>query len=361
MKNNTDKEYLRIVKDILDNGKVKKDRTGTGTKSIFGTEMRINMSEGFPLLTSKKMYTKGIIHELIWFLNGDTNIKYLVDNNCNIWNGDAYRYYSQKCSANSSEWNEWMRDNGDGTLSMYTKDEFIEKIKSDQEFCDKWGDLGPIYGSQWRSWTAYDHHNGIAEPTYKPVDQISNLINDLKNNPDSRRLMVTAWNPAELSEMALPPCHYGFQCYTFEMELHERQAVWSKSINKHDTYADKMTHEMLDAVDAPKRKLTLMWNQRSIDTFLGLPYNITSYAILLMLIAREVNMVPHELIYKGDDTHLYLNYLEQAKEKLTRETYKLSKLVLKNEVGNGLFDLKYEDFEIIDYQCASILKGELSN
>lgn len=190
--NTLDKKYLNLVRYILDNGIKKIDRTGTGTISIFDYTMRFDMSEGFPLLTSKKMFTKGVIHELIWFLKGDTNIKYLIDNDVHIWDGDAYKAYLAKSK--------------DTNLS---REEFIQKIKNDTIFCEKWGELGPIYGKQWRDW------NGI--------DQIKNLINDLKSNPDSRRLLVNAWNVGDLQQMTLPPCHFGFQCYTQEMTLVERK------------------------------------------------------------------------------------------------------------------------------------------
>jgi thymidylate synthase len=191
--NNLDKQYIALLNDILANGVKKEDRTGTGTISVFGRQIRHKMSEGFPLLTTKKMPFKTIATELIWFLRGDTNIKYLVENGCNIWNGDAYKNYCKYTSANSSEWNKWMRDNGDGSLSMFTQEEFIDKIKTDDEFAKKWGQLGPIYGKQWRNWDWYEFDDSV-----KKVDQIQNLINDLKTNPDSRRLMVNAWNVTDL-------------------------------------------------------------------------------------------------------------------------------------------------------------------
>jgi len=214
--NKLDKDYQLLLKDILENGNVKKDRTGTGTISVFGRQIRHKMSDGFPLLTTKKMYTKGIITELIWFLRGDTNIKYLVDNNCNIWNGDAYKKYTEATKGNDSTNNQWMRDNGDNTLSMYTMEQFVEKIKTDDEFMKVWGELGPTYGKQWRQWQGWVEHYSDGKKHLVSIwfDQILELINNLKNNPDSRRLMVTAWNVAEVDKMTLPPCHYGFQCYT---------------------------------------------------------------------------------------------------------------------------------------------------
>jgi thymidylate synthase len=337
--NNIEHDYLRLLKDILDNGVEKQDRTGTGTISVFGRQIRHKMSEGFPLLTTKKMPFKTMVTELIWFLQGNTNIKYLVDNACNIWTGDAYKNYCKHTSANSSEWNEWMRDNGDGSLSMFTQEEFTNRIKTDDEFANKWGELGPIYGKQWRKWDV--------KPTMNPetgeifignmwVDQIQNLINDLKTNPDSRRLMVNAWNVGELDQMVLPPCHYGFQVYTRELSYSERYKIWFS--NNYETGMEYYEGNIPDFDNSyytptPKRAISLMWNQRSVDTFLGLPFNIASYGLLLMMLADEVNMVPDELIGNLGDVHLYSNHIEQAKEQITREPMKLPSV----HVRDGIF------------------------
>lgn len=353
MNNNVDRQYFELLRHIMSNGKKKTDRTGTGTISVFDYTMRFDMSEGFPLLTSKKMFVKGVIHELIWFLRGDTNIKYLVDNDVHIWDGDAYKNYEK----------EWLKEtppmSGPYSDKMLSKDEFINRIKYDTDFAKKWGELGPVYGSQWRSWGQHMPDN----PKYKLagqkyVDQIANLIHDLKNNPDSRRLMVSAWNVGDLDQMVLPPCHYGFQCYTSEMNTFERKKWWCDSIGKSLHYAEDLDDSELDTLGVPKRQLSLKWTQRSVDTFLGLPFNITSYALLLYLLAREVNMVPHELIFSGGDVHLYTNHIEQAKEQLTRQTFKLPKLILNNK---SIDDLKYEDIEISNYQSDKVLKGQLSN
>jgi len=312
--NNIDKQYTDLLQDILDNGVMKSDRTGTGTISIFGRQIRHKMSDGFPLLTTKKMPFKTIVTELLWFLRGDTNIKYLVDNGCHIWNGDAYKRYEK-----------W-----DGSGCLYpeelTQEEFINKIKTDDEFAKKWGDLGPIYGKQWRKWA--DYYNGTAEYT----DQIQNLINDLKTNPDSRRLMVNAWNVAELDQMVLPPCHYGFQVYTRELSVKERLFFVNKSDDEYNkALSNKEQYESIgldfelaltsrmNELNIPTRAISLMWNQRSVDTFLGLPFNIASYGLLLLMIADEVNMVPDELIGNLGDVHLYSNHIEQAKEQIGRE------------------------------------------
>ena len=348
--NSVDKQYFELLNHLLKNGVTKKDRTGTGTISVFDYTMRFNMSDGFPLLTSKKMFTKGVIHELIWFLRGDTNIKYLVDNGCHIWDGDAYKNYlieDAKVLPNMSK--EKMTELG----YRLTKEEFINKIKTDDEFAKKWGELGPIYGKQWRKWNGpYD--DGFGES----IDQIANLINDLKSNPDSRRLMVNAWNVGELDQMTLPPCHYGFQCYTQEMNSYERKMWWCESLGKNISYAEDLEESELDSMNVPKRKLSLKWIQRSVDVFLGLPFNIASYGLLLHLLAKEVNMVPNELIFSGGDVHLYTNHIEQAKEQLKRQTFDLPTLELTN---TSLDDLKYEDVKILNYQSDKVLKAELSN
>jgi len=311
--NNLDKQYQALLQDILDNGVTKQDRTGTGTISVFGRQIRHKMSEGFPLLTTKKMPFKTIVTELLWFLRGDTNIKYLVDNNCHIWDGDAYKNYC-KSFENQSILDKYSFDTDPITIEM-----FVEKIKTNNEFAKKWGELGPIYGKQWRSWVRgvdydVDYENGIQDE----IDQITNLINDLKTNPDSRRLMVNAWNVGELDQMVLPPCHYGFQVYTRELSDSERAKLYEQKTNV-DTSFFPVLRETLDFHNIPTRAISLMWNQRSVDTFLGLPFNIASYGLLLEIIAKEVNMVPDELIGNLGDVHLYSNHIEQAKEQIGRE------------------------------------------
>ena len=357
--NSVDKQYFELLNHLLKNGVKKEDRTGTGTISVFDYTMRFNMSEGFPLLTSKKMFTKAVIHELIWFLRGDTNIKYLVDNDCHIWDGDAYknfekRYYKEIFNYETGSHNRLM-----------SKDEFILNIKTDDDFAKKWGDLGPVYGKQWRNWKGFQQGwNEMANTEYsndldtKGIDQIANLINDLKTNPDSRRLMVNAWNVGELDQMVLPPCHYGFQCYTQEMDSYERKMWWCESLGKNISYAEDLEESELDSMNVPKRKLSLKWIQRSVDVFLGLPFNIASYGLLLHLLAKEVNMVPNELIFSGGDVHLYTNHIQQSKEQLKRQTFDLPTLELTN---TSLDDLKYEDVKILNYQSDKVLKAELSN
>lgn len=363
--NNVDRQYLDLLKLILETGIEKKDRTGTGTKSIFSHDMRFDMREGFPLLTSKKMFMKGIIHELIWFLNGDTNIKYLLDNGVHIWDGDCYKHYIKSVGISSNPHDRNVISQNGNTFIIgdpFTKEEFINKIKTDSEFSKKWGNLGPIYGKQWRNWEKSKkretHGPGLVSPVISyditNIDQIKNLIDDLRSNPDSRRLMVTAWNPSDLEEMVLPPCHYGFQCWTREMTPEERNNIATKK----GILISDLTEKKLDSLKIPKRYLSLKWTQRSIDSFLGLSFNIASYGLLLCLLSKEVNMEPLDLIFSGGDCHLYLNHIDQAKDQLTRETYDLCQLKLHNK---SLDDLKFEDIEIINYKSSPIIKAELSN
>jgi thymidylate synthase len=351
MKNNADKQYLKFLNYILENGEVKGDRTGTGTISIFDYSMTFDMSEGFPLLTSKKVFTKAVIHELIWFLRGDTNIKYLVDNGVHIWDGDAFKNFMNKSE-------------GDPDM-IWNQEQFIHMIKTDDEFAEKWGELGPVYGKQWRRWGGYKKepngwHHGIPSG-YKDIpvgDQIADLINDLKNNPDSRRLIVSAWNVGELDQMVLPPCHNFFQCYTSLIKLEDRIKWYCDSIGRDISYGEDFTEEFLNEKNVPTRKLSLKWNQRSCDVPLGIPFNIASYGILLHLLAREVNMIPHQLKFTGGDCHIYLNQVEGVKEQLKRNTHKLSKLVLSN---TSIDELKYDDIKIVDYKSEPTISFPLSN
>ena len=361
--NNIDKEYQILLEYILGNGHEKKDRTGIGTLSTFGWQIRHKMSEGFPLLTTKRMYWKGIVVELLWFLRGDTNIKYLVDNDCHIWDGDAYKRYKI-----------WADDLSKTHKYLpYTKEQFINKIKTDDEFAKKWGDLGPVYGKQWRLWV---HHFPKTYPEVsqdekyigvKSIDQIQNLITELKENPDSRRLIVSAWNPAELDQMVLPPCHYGFQVYTRELsydeKVHEARKRFGFELEDGTRTFDINTKESIEFLNSTQRAISLMWNQRSVDTFLGLPFNIASYGLLLEIIAKEVNMVPDELIGNLGDVHLYKNHIEQAKEQLTREPKRLPTLeIIEREEQNFSMDEMYIDnFQFPNYQSHPTIKAPLNN
>jgi thymidylate synthase len=374
--NNLDKQYTDLLQDILDNGITKQDRTGTGTTSVFGRQIRHKMSEGFPLLTTKKMAWKTIVVELLWFLRGDTNIKFLVDNGCNIWNGDAFKNYISKTNEYKGDWPD-------------TIEEFIERIKTDDEFAKKWGDLGPIYGKQWRQWQAWMKYGDTGKRASLWFDQIGMLIHSLKTNPDSRRLMVSAWNVGELDQMVLPPCHYGFQVYTRELSNEEIAFEANKrGFNlKGMTFSGKLIIDSkeVEEKNIPTRAISLMWNQRSVDTFLGLPFNIASYGLLLEVIATSVNMVPDELIGNLGDVHLYSNHIEQAKEQIGREPYPLPKLNINTEFwpyeggscGEGPLDavkvfeafkddnfckcLLEEDIQLSNYQSHPTIKAPLSN
>jgi len=415
--NKLDLDYQELLSDILKNGTVKKDRTGTGTISVFGRQIKHDMKTGFPLLTSKRIKFDLVVTELLWFLRGDTNIKYLVDNDCHIWDGDAYKNYLKQ---NMFEHTKQLG------ARPYSQEEFIKRIKTDNEFAKKWGELGPIYGKQWRSWSKLEPNtgqsgidklslfNGPHSYYLTHIDQITNLINDLKTNPDSRRLMVNAWNPAEIDQCVLPPCHYGFQVYTRELSDEERLDWMKKNRPKtvlpmRDPSVEFSMDEFFRPYSVPKRAISLMWNQRSVDTFLGLPFNIASYGLLLEIIAKEVNMVPDELIGNLGDTHLYSNHIEQAKEQIgreltdeeryniwfnnnyetgmeryfdpnklpdfdneyynptpkrTREPFELPKLGMdyrEGEYNKNLTDFVLDDFYLIDYQSHPPIKAPLSN
>jgi thymidylate synthase len=331
MANSLDSQYQQLLQDIIDFGVDKQDRTGTGTKSIFGYTIHHNMSWGFPLLTTKKVPFKTMATELMWFLMGDTNIEYLVDNNCHIWDGDAYKNYLKGGDI------KWLKqtevDTPAGKMNIpvpYTQEEFINKIKTDDEFAEKWGELGPIYGKQWRQWQNYNGYH-----LDEPIDQIQNLINELKTNPDSRRLMVSAWNVGELDQMTLPPCHHSFQLYSVEKE--------------------------------GQRYLSLLWNQRSIDSALGLPFNIASYGLLLEMIAREVNMIPEHLIGQLGDCHLYSDHLEGAKEQISRTPRELPRLHMSSghnfraALAGKADEIDLNDFMLIGYDPHPTIKFPLSN
>jgi len=371
--NRLDEQYQSLLQDILDNGVRKSDRTGTGTISVFGKQIRHKMSTGFPLLTTKKMAWKSIVTELLWFLKGDTNIKFLLDNDCNIWNGDAYKRYER-----ARTWE--LQD----TPPM---DEFINKIKTDDEFARTWGELGPIYGRQWRAWKGDTWIEGNTDGTdgsylhSEKIDQIQNLINELKTNPDSRRLMVSSWNPAELDQMVLPPCHYGFQVYTRKLSGEEMWGLLRKKVGekRFQSMVDDIApfggglSEELDQYKIPKRSISLMWNQRSVDTFLGLPFNIASYGLLLEILAMEVNMMPDELIGNLGDTHLYSDHVEQAKKQIERKPFKNLPSLKFSPIPMAHFEHHIDSFDnliknsqphqfiIEGYESHSALKAPISN
>lgn len=295
------KQYLDLLRTIRDNGVVRGDRTGTGTKGIFGYQMRFNLADGFPLLTTKKVFLKGVIHELLWFLRGDTNIKYLVDNGVHIWDSDAFRYYNELCVKHGV-----LPVDLETFLSAAGVESPIEGYR--------FGDLNHVYGYQWRSWP---------KASGEVVDQIQNVINTLKTNPTSRRMIVSAWNVADVEDMALPPCHTMFQFFVAE------------------------------------GKLSCQLYQRSADTFLGVPFNIASYALLTMMIAKECGLEVGDFVHTLGDAHLYLNHLEQADEQLQREPRKLPTMRLNPDV-KSIFDYKYEDFTLEGYDPYPVIKAPLS-
>ena len=340
-----------------------------------------------------------MVTELLWFLRGDTNIKYLVDNNCHIWDGDCYANYLKKRTfANKDNVREpvTLQNGMTGERSRpFTQEEFINKIKTDDEFAKKWGELGPVYGKQWRNWhTGWDvvtdnsKEAGVRRVEYG-IDQIANLISELKTNPDSRRLMVNAWNIGELDQMVLPPCHYGFQVYTRELSYEERCDIFKPNTpnfrTETNTSIKDLNIKIMNDCGIPTRAISLMWNQRSVDTFLGLPFNIASYGLLLELIAKAVGMVPDELIGNLGDVHLYNNHIEQAKEQISRIPYELPKLNINTEFwpyeggscGEGPLDviavfesfkdenfckcLLEEDIQLGNYQSHPTIKAPLSN
>lgn len=292
------KQYLGLLEDIKQNGVKKNDRTGVGTISVFGRQLRFDLSQGFPALTTKKLFMRGIIHELIWFLQGSSNIKYLVDNDVHIWDEWPYKHYLQSQGkkvpdSNSEEWKTGIKS-------------FTEKVKGSASFAKKWGELGPVYGYQWRNWPA---------PDGKHIDQIKEVIETIKNNPDSRRMIVSAWNVADIEEMSkagLPPCHLLFQFYV------------------------------------ANGKLSCQMYQRSADTFLGVPFNIASYALLTMMVAHVTGLKPGDFVHTFGDTHLYLNHLKQVDKQLSRKPRALPKMKINPKVKD-ISDFKFEDFELVGY------------
>jgi len=296
-------QYLELLQDILDNGVEKDDRTGTGTYSVFGRQIRFDLSKGFPLLTTKKVFLRGIIHELLWFLNGSGNIKYLVDHDVHIWNDWPYRFYKES-----------MEKERKTSVSM---EEFIQTIKDDNTFAQKWGNLGPVYGVQWRHWKG---------PDGKEVDQITKLIEQIKTNPNSRRLIVSAWNAADIEEMAkagLPPCHTLFQFYVLN------------------------------------GKLSCQLYQRSADMFLGVPFNIASYSLLTLMIAHVTNLELGDFVHTFGDAHIYKNHITQVKEQLTRTPRPFPTVQLNPAIQN-IFNFKFEDIELKDYNPYPGIKAPIA-
>ena len=345
---NIDKGYLRLLDTIVKDGVVKGDRTGTGTISVFGAMLKHDMCLGFPLITTKRVYWKGVVSELLWFLSGSSDIRELLHNNCHIWDGDCYKRFYDSVMSKHSKYYE-----------PISREDFIVRLMEDEKFAEEWADLGPIYGPQWRSWGGHFdkepsgwHHGAPIDFKLTPkFDQINNVIHTLRTNPDSRRIIVNAWNVTSLDKMILPPCHFSFQFYSREATRKE-EYIWLQD------NPGKV---------APKRIVSLMFNMRSNDVPLGLPFNIASYALLLEIIARMVNMIPGELVVSIGDAHIYTNQLPGVKEQMTREPYPLAKLDMgesmnfEEGIDEFLSSCSVEDFKLKNYVSHPAIKMPLSN
>lgn len=351
MFNDVDNQYLTLMRSIKENGSYKLTRAGE-VVSLFGLNMRFDLNDGLPILTTKKVFTKGVFHELLWFLSGSTNIRYLVKNDVHIWDGDAYRYYKSIVEKFNND-----LDSNLGRKEILSKEDFFKKVLNSESFTlvsksgsinYTFGDLGPVYGKQWRSFG------------YNGIDQIKNVIETLKTNPDDRRMLVVAYNPDMVENMALPPCHVLFQFYARPLSYSERVNWATKNIKEAVDLID-VTESKLDELHIPKYGLSLMWTQRSVDWCLGLPYNILSYATLTHMIAQCVNMVPDELIFSGGDCHIYLNQMEGVEQQLSRDPFKyeLPKLKLNPEIKN-IDDFKFEDIAIEGYESYPKIQFPLS-
>jgi thymidylate synthase len=396
-KNNLDPQYNKLLEDILENGTLKQTRNGE-VLSVFGRQIRHNMGDGFPLLTGKKMFWKGIVSELLWFLQGRTDLRWLLEQGNTIWVGDAYKNYLKQYEKDKKHGVKY-EDNPEYDRP-FDQEEFINWIKNVDEFAKIYGELGPIYGATWRNWgrrnvTNYDLkdvkgsdqpkvleaiNNGEDVTKYgvkieyqnNSIDQIANLINNLKTNPDSRRLMVNAWNVGELDQMVLPPCHFSWQIFTKELSIEEKWEQYTKSglnIEINGTLLElKHMGTSFYPKSLPKRAISLMWNQRSVDVGLGLGFNIASYALLLEILAKITNMVPDQLIGSLGDTHLYSDHIELVKEQIDREPFELPKLMIhKTDSFWSNFDvsmfghLDINDFTLENYAYHPSIKLPLSN
>lgn len=328
--NNVDKQHKELITKILKEGHIKSDRTGVGTKSIFGSQMRFKMKEGFPLLTLRKIHLKSVIHELLWFLGAydnkkfsNTNIRYLLDNGVTFWTDWPLKNYNNHHDIKISQ------------------KEFEDKIKKDDNFALQWGDLGPVYGKQWINSSG--------------VNQIDDIINQLKNNPDSRRMIVDSWSVPEISQMMLPPCHMMFQFYSHEMNSESRFYEFSKWKHRYNI----PMKDTIDQHDFPIRRLSLQLYIRSQDVYLGQPFNIAEYSLLLHMMAQVVNMVPYELVYTMGDAHLYTNSFDASRRLLERDSYELPILTLNREIKN-IYDFRYSDITIENYRAHNNITVEVA-
>ncbi len=373
--NKVDTEYFRIVNDILTNGRLKKNRTGVDTIGIFGAQAKYNVDlNAFPLLTTKKVHWPAIVHELLWFISGSTNIKYLVDNNVRIWNEWAYKKYSDwwenraKFYTSPENLEEEIPAVQENKL---TQEEFVEKIKFDESFANRWGELGEgTYGGMWRSFPFYTMDNefvgsstvtgqGSESWVFGHVDQLQKVIDKLKTNPDDRRMIVSAWHPYWVDHCALPPCHCLFHFHTEELTYDERFQLYRDNGGDLIAEPESTMVELFDVSNTPTRRLNCLLYQRSVDTALGKPFNIASYALLTAMIAQTVNMVPGMFTHSMGDTHIYVNHIDGLKLQLTREPKKLPRVWLNPEV-KSLFDFKYDDIKLLDYEFHSTIKFDVA-
>lgn len=376
-----DEEYKKLIRKIFEEGSIKEDRTGVGTKSYFGYQMRFDLSKGFPLLTLRKLHIKSLVHELLWFLEsydekykkfGNTNIRYLLDNSVTFWTEWPYEEYKRKTIEKYLK-NDLKDSKNIKHIKVLSQKEFEDKIKKDDDFALEYGDLGPVYGKQWVNWGGYDEmvektnvinqtrnktmtiveHNGWKKVSFPGINQIKQVIDDLKNNPDSRRMIVNAWNVSDIDDALLPPCHILFQFYTNNLSFEDRLKLAEEKGFKLNTEKE------LDEKNIPVRKLYLQLYQRSADVYLGVPYNIASYSILLLMICKLLNFAPGDFIWTGGDTHLYKNSFDASNILLEREPFNIPNLTIKNDI-KSIKDFRYEDFEISNYQAHPNIKVDVA-
>lgn len=374
--NKVDTEYFRIVNDILTNGRLKKNRTGVDTIGIFGDQAKYNVDlNAFPLLTTKKVHWPAIVYELLWFISGSTNIKYLVDNNVRIWNEWAYKKYSDWWENRAKFYTSpenMERDIPARQENKLTQEEFVEKIKFDESFANRWGELGEgTYGGMWRSFPFYTMDNefvgsstvtgqGSESWVFGQVDQLQKVIDKLKTNPDDRRMIVSAWHPYWVDHCALPPCHCLFHFHTEELTLEERVEILQKQVGPVNLPKFEMwIIQKLNEENIPHRRLNCLLYQRSNDFFLGVPFNIASYSLLTAMIAHVTNMVPGTFTHSHGDAHIYVNHLDQIKLQMSREPKALPSLWLNPEV-KSLFDFKYDDIKLLNYDPHPAIKAEVA-
>lgn len=336
---NIENTYLKTLKQLVQKTEqsiMREDRTGTGTYSLFGVQMKHDMTLGFPMLTTKRMAVKSVFTELMWLMKGQTTLRPLLEVNNTFWVGDCYKKYANDCSVNNSLMNEWLRKNEDGSLSIYTRAEFIDKILKDDRFSNRWGDMGPIYGKQWRS----------IKSDFGQIDQLQEMVDKLRNTPNDRRMLVDSWNVSELKGMLLPPCHLLYQCFV-----------------------EKMSKQEMKKYPGFEKKISLQWYQRSADTVLGVPANIASYATLLTILGKMTGYMPFELTGAFGDIHIYSDHIEAAKIQIARQPLPLPNIQFDenikfdgtvDEMLASITDVKYQ-ISLNDYMPHSVIKANLSN